>query len=87
MVCSLFQISIFMLLTPTILSSCIFISSSYVVESLHYSSERNTKMMELASDSHKRWSMMESISKNPDCWTVCLFVIFLKVESIRIYSK
>lgn len=76
MVCSFYQVASFILLTPIVLSSCYFTSSSYIVESVYYSSERNTKTMELASDGHKRWSMMESMSKNPDCWTVCVLFCF-----------
>lgn len=53
-------------------SSSTCFSLSYFVESIYYSTERNEKMMQLASEGYKRWSMMESMSSNPDCWTVCV---------------
>lgn len=33
-------------------------------------------MVKLAEEGHKRWSMLESMSSNPDCWKVWEFSLF-----------
>lgn len=46
------------------------IPSPRYAKPVHYSSRRNEEIARLAQEGNRRWSMLQSMTENTDCWKV-----------------